>query len=106
MTEKMSKQEKLAINVLTDILVYEVEGWQNGLDDGEIEAEEYNEAVSDENLDDFAQGALTDAYKDGYLASPISRVAIEAKHLKFLGKKKLIEIKNKAIVKAKETCQL
>lgn len=93
MTNTQTFKEKLAIKLLKDNLLFDQGGNENGILDGDNTPEELEEFMKVENLVDLADNYLSEAFKTGYLKSHKTDIVLESKHLKFLGKEKLTDIK-------------
>ena len=96
---KKSNEER-ATKLLKDILSYEISGWENEVEDGNMTNERFEELIEVSHLNKMATSLLNDAYQEGFLDSPINNSTMESKHLKFLGNAKLDEIKEAAITLA------
>lgn len=92
--------ENLAVKILSDNLVYHYAGLQNSVQDGNMTEQELNEEMLPEEMIGTADFFLKEAYKKGELVSEYSGVMVEAKHLKFLGTSKLVDVKNQAVTLA------
>lgn len=102
---KLTK-EKMYTIILTDILKYEIAGHENGLLDGNISKDEFNEYTQPNELLKIANYETNNAYDIGYLISPITDLVIEGKSIRFLGNKKLDACKAKAIELARKSFKM
>ena len=64
-------QDKMTIKILADGILYEIAGWENELEDGDITEEAFKDLVSEKHLTTTAQQLLDEAYVSGYLKSNI-----------------------------------
>lgn len=97
---KKSFTEKLAAKLLSDNLVYELQGWDNAVSDGDMTKEEFTSFLAASNMFNMVENLWSDAMKEGILRSHQTDVIVEAKHLKFLGNAKITSIKAFAVDKA------
>lgn len=92
-------QEKLLLKGFKNSLNFHVGGLLNSIEDGDTTVEQFKEYVTAEQLIEVLQDELNEAYKKGYYKiDSNSGIIIEAKHLKFLGNDKLLELRYLAAV--------
>ena len=89
-------QEKLIHNIIRDNVTYHYQGMLNEVFDGDRTEASFKAQLNEGTAQGIATMALSEAYKDGYLTSPITGVATEAKHIKFLGNDRLEYLKGVA----------
>lgn len=89
---KLTNKELLVIKGFDGILGFEVGGMLNAIEDGGMTKEEFKDEVTKESLVLTLEYELKEAYKRGYLEIGDYRTLMEAKHIKFLGKKRLKEL--------------
>ena len=94
------------IQIITDIIKYEVAGYENAVQDGDMSQEEFNESTTVEALKDIANYHLSDAYKRGVLESPLDIKSMEAKHIKFLGTENIDAYTEGAVYIARIQCKI
>ena len=92
--------EKMLYKILKGNLCDHFGGIYNGLLDGHYTESEYDDMTTEEEFLNMANYFLKNAYKIGYLESEYDNIAMEAKHIKFLGKEKIDMIIKKAVEKA------
>ena len=78
-------------------VVFEIQGWENMVDDGELKKED----IENLSLMKIMDNILKESYTNGMLESPMTDIVMEAKHIKFLGNKKLDLIKAEIIKEIK-----
>lgn len=87
-------QEKLLLKGFKNSLNFHIGGLLNSIEDGDYTPEEFKAWVTMPNLEQFLQDELNEAYKKGYYSiESNSGIIVEAKHFKFLGNEKLLELK-------------
>lgn len=92
MANLLNENETLAVKILRDNLLYDYQGLVNGINDGEIEMQEWLDNFDYEILIQSAEQEFNKAYKNGYLTNNMNGTTLEIKHINFSGKdkKKLI----------------
>ena len=94
--------ERMFYSILNENLCYHFGGIYNGLCDGHYSEEKFEEMTIEKEFFKMDDYILKNAYKVGYLESESDNLAIEAKHIKFLGKEKIDAIIKKAVKQAME----
>ena len=91
------KNEKMIKKLVKQNVLFEIQGWENMVDDGELKNEDIENLSSETNLMKKMDNILKESYTNGMLESPMNDIVMEAKHIKFLGNKKLDLIKAEII---------
>lgn len=100
---KTNENQMTAVLLLKDNIVYEMDGWENELQDGIITEDEFFDKMNLDNINALAKQLLNEAMAEGFLESKQSGLILEAKHLKFLGRETLDDIESDAVTLASLT---
>lgn len=91
-----TRDENLLHSILKNNIMWELGGYENAWFDGELTCEEFNAMLTEENAMEIATYNLNEAYRKGHLESETNGIALEAKHIKFMGNERIEHIKQVA----------
>lgn len=100
---KREKDKQMAVRLLAERVEWEMQGWSNAVEDGDMTKEEFQALLNQKEIKKLVEREYKEAHKKGRLVGHSSWAGLEIKHLNFLGKSALLQVFNETTIRVLES---